>query len=265
VRSAAYIALEAYAAVAGSRAVTPPAWLPLLGDKHYAAIGQDFLRHMVELAGLGPTAHVLEVGCGLGRIASQLAAYLQAGRGRYVGFDVDARAIRWCRRTASSRYPDFEFYHANLRNREYNPWGHLDPTDYRFPYDASSFDFAILVSVFTHMLPREVENYLSQVARVLRPDGRCFMTFFRLNPESRALLDQGRASLRLAHDRGSYRTLSERLPEAAIAHDEDSVRAWLTACRLRLIEPVRYGSWCGRADFTSYQDLMVAANSKLPD
>jgi hypothetical protein len=47
------------------------------------------------------------------------------------------------------------------------------------------------------------------------------------------------------------------VPERAIAFDEESI----TALYQRLgfhCEVVRYGAWCGRADYLSYQDIVVA-------
>jgi ubiquinone/menaquinone biosynthesis C-methylase UbiE len=36
-------------------------------------------------------------------------------------------------------------------------------------------------SLFTHIRPAEVENYLREMARVLKPGGRCLAAFFMLN------------------------------------------------------------------------------------
>jgi len=98
---------------------------------------------------------------------------------------------------------------------------------------------------------------LGEIARVLRPAGRSLMTFLLLNPEAVALLDAGRSPLNLAHNHGAYRLLNQKIPEAAIAHDESVVREWLRAHGLRLLEPIRYGSWRGRAQYRNYQDLLL--------
>ena len=41
-------------------------------------------------------------------------------------------------------------------------------------------DVAFLTSVFTHMLPEDVEHYLDELARVLKPGGRTLITWFLL-------------------------------------------------------------------------------------
>src|SRR5262249_6440676 len=53
--------------------------------------------------------------------------------------------------------------------------------EFVFPYADASFDFVFLTSVFTHMLPAEVAQYLREVRRVLRPAGRCPAAFFFLH------------------------------------------------------------------------------------
>jgi cyclopropane fatty-acyl-phospholipid synthase-like methyltransferase len=45
----------------------------------------------------------------------------------------------------------------------------------------------LLKSVFTHLRPAEVENYLKEVARLLKADGRCLAPFFLLNQEQELL------------------------------------------------------------------------------
>lgn len=257
-RRAAYFVLEMSAALSGRDDFTPPGWIPLIGDGDFKGVGEEFFRYFVEWGGLRPDEAVLDVGCGLGRMAAPLTRYLDPARGRYSGFDVDARAIRWCQRRLSARHPHFQFQHADLFSREYHLAGKANGAAYRFPYPEASFDFVISTSVFTHLLPAEVDNYLGEIARMLRPGGRSCMTFFLLNPESAAWLDAGRSPLRLAHDHGAYRLFNEQIPEAAIAHDESAVRAWFQAHGLRLFEPIHYGSWCGRAQYQSYQDILMA-------
>lgn len=46
------------------------------------------------------------------------------------------------------------------------------------------------------MLPSDVEHYLSEIARVLRKNGRCLVTFFLLNAESLQLTKSGAGSLK---------------------------------------------------------------------
>ncbi|MBC8078684.1 MAG: class I SAM-dependent methyltransferase, partial [Chloroflexales bacterium] len=231
-------------------------WLHFVGGGDFDAIGRAFLNHFTRIAGLLPHEAVLDIGCGVGRIALPLAGYL-GNEGRYEGFDIVPAGVRWCQRHVTPFYPRFRFQLADIYNAEYNPNGRLEARDYVFPYADASFDFAFLTSVFTHMLPADVARYLAQIRRVLKPGGRCLATFFFLNDEARALIGAGKSMHRFEHDGGGYFTTAPGRPEAAIAYAEHDVLAMAHSAGLRPQEPIFYGSWCGRAQFTDGQDIVL--------
>lgn len=208
----------------------------------------------MSLGGLHPDEDVLDVGSGVGRGAIGLTGWLQ---GRYEGIDVVRRGIDWCQQAITPRYPNFHFQVADLYNRHYNPVGRYSASEYRFPFDDDSFDFVLLTSVFTHLLPADRDNYISEIARVLRPKGRCLATFFFLDDETRRSIQDGRSSLNFRFNRPGYWTDNERIPEAAVAYEEAEVREALERSGLR-ITTVRYGVWSGRSDGVGWQDLVVA-------
>jgi len=120
-------------------------------------------------------------------MAIPLTKYLSEGS--YEGIDIIPYHINWCKKNIMSRYPNFRFQMADVFNKLYNPKGKYKPSEYEFPYQDEDFDFVFLTSVFTHMLPKDMENYFSQIARVLRKKGRCLITFFLLNKESLRLIE----------------------------------------------------------------------------
>ena len=142
-----------------------------VGDSDFAATGEEFLGHFRELAGLGAQDRVLEIGCGIGRMARVLVPVLRPP-GSYDGFDVVDSGIAWCQERYRDTPAPFRFVHADLRNSAYNPGGTLDAGSYRFPYDDAAFDLVIATSLFTHLLPAAAEHYLAEAARVLTPGGR---------------------------------------------------------------------------------------------
>src|SRR5262249_61657027 len=101
-----------------------------------------------------------------------------------------------------------------------NPEGSAAASEYRFPFEDQSFDFVVLTSVFTHLLPPDRDNYVSEVARVLRPTGRCFAAFFLLDDEARRGGEEGRDAINVRFRRPGYWTNNERIPEAAVAYEE---------------------------------------------
>jgi ubiquinone/menaquinone biosynthesis C-methylase UbiE len=241
-------------------AVLPPKSLRrFVGGKNgvYAEVGYEFRRHLVELCGLQPDEAVLDVGCGAGRVAVPLTGYLNAA-GRYAGFDISTKAIAWCKENISRSNPNFDFAVADIHNPLYNPRGKYQSTDFAFPYPDASFDLVFLTSVFTHLVPAEVKHYLDEISRVLKPGGRCFSTYFLLNEESSARIQNGKAAIRFKHQKDGYRTVTTRRSQWAIAIPETFVRDAHEEFGLKVQEPLHYGSWSGRTDFLSYQDVMIA-------
>jgi SAM-dependent methyltransferase len=231
-----------------------------VGDGNFRAIGEEFLRYFTELGKLKPNEDILDVGCGIGRMAVPLTRFLDKD-GSYEGFDIVKTGTDWCNNNISRKFPNFRFQHADILNRAYNPKGKLDAAKWRFPYQSGTFDFVFLTSVFTHMLPEAMENYFSEISRVLRRDGRSLITFFLLNAESVELIDQRKSTLDFKYDFGGYRVIDKDVPESAVAYAEHYVRSLYQKHDMMIIEPIYYGSWCGRQDFLSYQDIIVATRT----
>lgn len=242
----------------GRHSLTPPRHLVKYVGGSFKEVGESFLGYLVDLADLRPTASVLDVGCGIGRMAVPLTRYLGTS-GSYQGFDIVPVGVEWCQSRISPRFPNFEFRLADIYNDRYNPGGTIAARDYVFGYETGSFDVAIATSVFTHMLPDDVGNYLRETARVLRPGGRFLVTAFLMNDEARAALAGGASGdLTFRFDRGDHLVERAEVPCAAVAYPEDRFRALLASNGLRVIEPIRFGSWSGRADHLSYQDVVIA-------
>ena len=237
--------------------LTPPHRLAFVGSGDFRAAGVELRELFVDLGALRPEEDVLDIGSGVGRVAVGLTGWLQ---GRYEGIDVVPRGVAWCQREITPRYPKFRFQVADLYNRHYNPVGRFSASEYRFPFEDRSFDFVVLTSVFTHLLPDARDNYISEIARLLRPRGRCFGTFFLLDDEARERVQDGRDGVNFRFERTGYWTNNQRIPEAAVAFEEADVREQFEDNGLRVGE-VRFGSWSGRDDAMGWQDIVVAARS----
>lgn len=240
--------------------LVPPVQLMHDGPQSYKEFkqnGAEFLRHYIRLCGLQPDEHMLDVGSGIGRKTLPLVNYLSE-RGSYDGLELVKSGVDWCTEKYTSRYPNFKFHLIDVYNELYNPEGKNKADEYRFPFNDEQFDFVVLNSVFTHMLAEDVENYLAEVARVLKTGGRCLISFFLLNDEALSLIEQDKSTIELRHQRGSARVLSHEKPELAIGFDEEYVVGLYERFGLELRRPFYYGSWCGREDSVSYQDQIVA-------
>ena len=146
---------------------------------HYGRWIWEYLAYLTILTGLKREGAVLELGCGHGRTARGLLAYLRSP-GRYVGLDVNARRIDDARTRLAAGRPNFEFVWADVRNDQDNPGGR-DAATYKFPFADASFDVVYAASLFTHLLPAETLNYLRESRRVVRQNGRCLFSFFLLD------------------------------------------------------------------------------------
>lgn len=215
--------------------------------------GVATLRHF----GLQPGHHILDPGCGLGRLAVALTQYLSP-EGRYEGFDVFREGIEWCSHAITPRYPNFRFTHADVMTTREAPDAETQSEDYTFPYGDEEFDFVVLISVFTHMLPEGFDRYLSEIARVLKQDGRVMASFFLLTDETLGQLDAGQNPQQPLHDFGDHRLADLKFPEDTVAYRESHVRSLFERLDLEMIELIR-GDWATKDHpRLGRQDVIVA-------
>jgi SAM-dependent methyltransferase len=245
-----------------SNATVPPRSLNFTGSiEGFTESADTLVRKLIELAGLEPSSRVLDVGCGLGRLAVPLTMYTD-DRGSYDGLDIVESGIDWCNANIAPQRQNFHFTVADVFNQEYRPHGRYQASEYRFPFDDATFDLVVLVSVFTHLLPEDMTHYVSEINRVLGDGGRCFATYFLLNDESRRLMNEGRGSLRFKHRVGPHWLVTPKVPELGVAYEEPYVRDLFG-------DPFSeaafyYGGWCGRRALWSEesgpgdQDIVVA-------
>lgn len=244
VRSLSLRAADAADRVLGrSDPLTPPRRLRFVGDSDFRATGEHLLDQLRELADLKPDDRVLDVGCGIGRVARVLAPELRPP-GSYDGFDIVSAGIEWCQTRYAGTPAPFRFVLADVRNSDYNPGGRLAAAEYNFPYPDASFDLALATSVFTHLRADAARRYLSEAARVLAPGGRLFTTWFLLE----ATGSGGRGGFDFVHADGAALLADPTNPEAAVAYPERWVRERLAANGLRVREPIH----------REFQDVIVA-------
>jgi SAM-dependent methyltransferase len=127
------------------------------------AVGGEFIAlgkleyHLLRSLGLSEWHLVVDVGCGSGRLASQLAAFPGL---RYVGCDVVPRLIEHAGRLCAR--PDWRFEVT---------------TGTAIPCGDGAADFVCFFSVFTHLTHVETFRYLREAQRVLRLGGHVVMSF----------------------------------------------------------------------------------------
>lgn len=255
-----YIPADATTFFTKKNSMIPPRSKIFIGSGDFIKIGEDFKKHFIELGNMQPNHKVLDVGCGIGRMAIPLTNYLTR-EGEYWGFDIVKEGIDWCQNHISPKLGNFHFLHSDIYNEKYNPKGKILAQDFKFPFADEYFDFVFLTSVFTHMLPRDVENYMSEISRVMKKGGKCLITFFILNEESTSLVCTGRSDLDFKYDLNGCLSTNKEVPEAAVAYEESVVKQLFSKNGLVINSPIYYGFWCKREKSFTYQDIIVAEKS----
>jgi SAM-dependent methyltransferase len=214
--------------------------------------------------GIASESSVLEIGCGLGRIAFPLR-YILSAAGSYEGFEICRPKVEFLEQTFHQAYPNFRFVWANVHNTYYNPEGSFNAADYRFPYADASFDIAYAASVFTHMLPAAAANYFRESARVLKVGGRCVFSFFLLDsyrPGQARSAAFARPAFNFDHP---YQDYGDDFmigvpdnPEEMTAYSLRLIQRFASEAGLSLAREPVPGFWSGSsATWVSSQDLVV--------
>lgn len=121
--------------------------------QHHYARAVTTLHHddFLDLLNLQPGERVLDVGSGLGMLAAAMS-----NRGaEVVGVDISPFAVK----EAQQRYPAVKFVLLN--------GAQLDQE-----FEQCSFDAITCVQVLEHIPPDEVDNFITQLVRCLRSEGR---------------------------------------------------------------------------------------------
>lgn len=140
--------------------------------------------------GLRPDHTFLDIGSGAFRAGRHLIDYLEPAH--YYGIDINKSLL--------------EVGYENELSDEQRaklPLGNIHATD-RFDADFGGvqFDLAIAQSVFSHISLNNARVCLHRVAKVMKPGGRCFVTFFE-GPEG-APIDKMLTKPRRFHERNPY-------------------------------------------------------------
>ena len=232
------------------------------GPSTFDIISQGHTDNLRRWIGLAPDQTVLEIGCGIGRDAIPLTEILT--NGHYVGIDIVKPSIDWCRNNISRKHPNFAFHHFDVQDQLHNPAGTTKTTDIRIPLADRSVDRIVLFSVFTHMFQSDIEHYLREFKRVLKPSGLVYATTFLFNDE---ILEKARATnltpfdLRFEHEIDpNCRINTPSHPLGAVAYTTAAWDQMIAASGMRYAKPFLRGAWSGfYSDPQDGQDVAILA------
>ena len=224
-----------------------------LGD--IGGAGPEFVTYLKLLAGLKAGQSLWDVGCGCGFL--ELALEQARWKGRLVGTDIHRPSIEWAQRTITRRMPDVRFMHADIRNAAYWPEGKLSAGEWLAGFAERDFDLVVAKSLFTHMLPDELDLYLKAISTRLKPSGTALITCFVLNPTQEALRASNRITFTKPARDSVYAVRHLAAPTAAVAYDESYLTERVRENGFTVRDAMHFGYWTGRQDGLSFQDILV--------
>ncbi len=136
------------------RTTDPSFFIEFLDSRRTIGGGREIKKLVLELLSLRAGAHVLDIGCGAGDDAREIAARVGSG-GRVVGIDQSEMMVSEARRRALKSLTHLEFRTGDVRK--------LDFPDGSF--DGVRTDRVLLFGP-------EIEQALAEILRVLCPGGR---------------------------------------------------------------------------------------------
>ena len=166
-------------------------------------------------------SRIVDIGSGIGKGAVALRDFHYHGigfTGRYLGFDVDREMVEWCNRNFPAE--NFRFSWVDAGSTVYNPGARKEPP--RLDVPDGTVDLVYSHSLFSHLLEEDLENYVAESYRMLRPGGTMLMTFFCLDDLEALGLLGGRWTFQ--HTVGAAKVENARYPESAVAYS----REWIT-------------------------------------
>lgn len=252
IRTGLYRSVSPFEKLLGRRDL-PPLWLRRhVGDPaKFESAAEETAAWIDRFELVRETSCVLDIGCGCGAMVGELASRLGTD-GRYVGFDVHAPSVRWCRRRHADD-PRLAFELAPIASPYAARPGDqpLELDAYRFPLPERAADFVLAKSVFTHLLEDETRHYLAEIRRVLAPGGAALITFFLFDGEN-----VSPPAFPHPDARAEVRWRLAKRPHAAVAYSKQKIVALIEAAGLRSLHHIE-GFWPGESATLQAQDQLI--------
>jgi SAM-dependent methyltransferase len=239
-----------------SKEIMPPKGLVYTGYGDFLEHGKKHLSYFKTYANLQPNHFVLDIGSGIGHSAIPLTDYLSEN-GKYEGFDVVKIGVDWCAKNISKRFPNFNFRYVPIFNDLYNN-SEIKAANFEFPYSTNYFDFSFAMSVYTHMLPNEIDHYLEQTFNVLKPNGICLATFFYYDDLTIDRMTKKLTDKQFDFDKANYKLMDENVTSANVALDLEYLKNMIEAKGFKILRIIP-GYWreFDKQVGNDYQDILV--------
>jgi SAM-dependent methyltransferase len=164
--------------------------------------------------------------------------------------------VNWCKSKISTQFPNFYFTYADLFNDLYTSEG-KNAADYRFPYSSNYFDLACSISVFTHILPKETDNYFKETHKILKDGGLLIATFFLLDDETKKMM-QAHNGFKFPHEFEHHALMDKSVTAANVAYQRGYLFKMSQSYGFEVVKTID-GYWCGRnkTEDSCFQDMVI--------
>jgi len=232
--------------------VLPPKAYIYTGRGDFEIMGKEYVEKLIRLTNLHAEHSILDIGCGIGRLAIPLTQVLNE-KGSYEGFDVVKLGINWCKKHIESRYANFHFQYIPIQNDLYNLSAIEKAKNIRLPY-SKQFDRIVLISVITHMQLEDVSHYFNEVFRLLKDDGICFCTLFHITNE----ILQQENNFFFPHHFNGYSLHNLKVKDANIGFHTSFLYDMIDSAGLEITQQYD-GWWTGRNKEAceDFQDILI--------
>jgi SAM-dependent methyltransferase len=230
------------------------------------------LPFLIDTGSLSESSCVLDFGCGLGRLASAFAI-ANGAYGRYFGYEPETVALDWLKsqyskndffRFGGSPLPQDMNYVTNLGNLgtaaksfEDRVGALPDPHVLANLLDGYKFDLQFSSSVFTHMWGADIVETIKSFRPIATRDAIFVNTWLIVDDFAQDALDSGAADRRLPIEVGGVLTYSHSNPLVCTAFRLGEVER-IYAEAGHEIQEILYGSWSGRSNGVTYQDIVIS-------
>jgi SAM-dependent methyltransferase len=140
----------------------------------YFMVGHACALDMLRFGVLNsPTNKVFDIGCGCGRVGQFIASMLDPTQGGcYTGYDTWGTGIDWADANITALLPQARFVTLGKIG------GYEAATSFTLDLPPASQDAFVATSLFTHLRKPAAEGYFAEIARLLKPGGRAYITYF---------------------------------------------------------------------------------------
>ena len=228
---------------------------------HFKGTMTSFFHEFATRFKLTPASRILDIGSGCGRLGMPFSKYIKGGK--YYGVDVWKEGVDWCNEHIAASNPNAEFHHMEAANNYYAD--EFDPSvenEYTLGFiPDKGLDFAFAISVFTHLTPKDSQDYLTELGRTLDDEGAAFLTCFIIDDFFFRHVDRTgmHRAVKQQGDSGFYQAYAGQ--DFFGGYTRKLWEDMLAKAGLRTISH-ELGSWASKPGARVYQDTFIVMRAK---